>query len=360
MEVTPLILCENLVKIHKAPGGRVEVIALQGLNLEAQSGEFLAIVGRSGSGKTTLLNILGSLDVPTTGKCLVAGNDVTRLTEGQKAHFRRTVVGHLWQNSGMNLIPDLTALENVGLPQMLRRIGYRDRTRRARELLEMVGLSERANQYPHELSGGEQQRVALAVTLANRPQILLADEPTGALDTRTAMQMIDLVRQLQGQSSLTTLVVTHDPLVAGRADRTITIRDGRTSTETVRRVPAQSQVVVPAQDPAGTELAAVDDAGRLQLPEEALTQIPFAGRADLRVVSDHLELWPVTLRSEPQPVLARAGMTGLPAERFQVSIVIDRVGYLQLPAESLEYVALARRARIMVMPDHVEIWPATI
>src|SRR5262245_56704643 len=227
------VTCENLVKIYKVEN--LEVVALQGLDLEVNQGEMVALVGASGSGKSTLLNILGALDQPSAGRCVVSGNDLTRLSEGQRARYRGFVVGHLWQQSGRNLLPELSAAENVALPQMLGGVGLVKRRRSARELLHLVGLGGMTDKRPSQLSGGEQQRIAIAVALANRPTLLLADEPTGELDSVTAEGIFTLLRDLNHQLGLTTVIVTHDATLAAGVDRTIAIRDGRTSTETVRR-----------------------------------------------------------------------------------------------------------------------------
>src|SRR5579872_519431 len=191
---TPLVTCENLVKIYKVQEANVEVVALQGLDLEVERGEMLALVGQSGSGKTTLLNVLGALDVPSAGRCTVAGNDLTRLDEKQRNEYRRFVTGHVWQQSGRNLIPDLNTLDNVSLPQMLGGAGAGQRARRSRELLELVGLGDMKRRYPNELSGGEQQRAAIAVALANEPDLLLADEPIFLLKSKTAYEILALLR----------------------------------------------------------------------------------------------------------------------------------------------------------------------
>jgi ABC-type lipoprotein export system ATPase subunit len=293
-----IVTCENLVKIYKVAD--LEVVALQGLDLDVAPGEMLALVGASGSGKTTLLNILGGLDAPSAGRCLVAGFDLARLSESQRTEYRRTVTGHLWQQSGRNLLPDLTISENIQVPQVLAGIAPGGRKRRTSELLSLTGLASLAHKRPMQLSGGEQQRAALAVALANAPRILLADEPTGELDVQTAHQMMGLVRHVNRQTGITIITVTHDAAIAGEMDRTIAIRDGRTSTETVRR---DAPLAVGAEDRAsaiiglpGTthrEAVLIDRAGRLQLPKDAIERIPFNGRADVRVVGDHVELWPV-------------------------------------------------------------------
>ncbi len=296
----PIVMCDNLVKIYKVAD--LEVVALQGLDLEVAPGEMLAIVGASGSGKSTLLNILSGLDVQSAGGCRVDGNDLTRLSGAQRIHYRRYIVGQIWQQSGRNLLPELSARANVELPQMLSGIGTRQRTRRARELLELVGLGGMEHKRPDQLSGGEQQRNAIAVALANNPKVLLADEPTGELDSVTAGEIFALLRKLNQQLGLTVIIVTHDAALAAEVDRTIAIRDGRTSTETIRRetalesveahMPAASAIIgLPTET--HRESILIDRAGRLQLPKEAIEKFPFNGRAEVRITDDHVELWPI-------------------------------------------------------------------
>jgi putative ABC transport system ATP-binding protein len=201
-------------------GGRIQ--ALEDVSLELEPGELVALTGASGSGKSTLLNLIGALDRPDSGEIRVAGEDVTRLADA--AAYRAAVVGFVFQFH--NLITTLTALENVQVP-MLGRRGRAERERRARELLAEVGLSERAGSYPPTLSGGERQRVAIARALANDPQLLLADEPTGALDSETGAQILELLRGLRDDHGTTILLVTNDEGVAAQADRALRLRDGR-------------------------------------------------------------------------------------------------------------------------------------
>src|SRR5947209_8611929 len=215
----PIVLCDNLVKIYKVAD--LEVVALQGLDLEVQQGEMLAIVGASGSGKSTLLNILSGLDIPSAGRCIVDHNDLTRLSNAQRINYRRYIVGQVWQQSGRNLLPELSAQANVELPQMLSGVGSAQRIRRAQELLALVGLGGMGKKRPDQLSGGEQQRTAIAVALANSPKILLADEPTGELDSVTATEVMQLLRTLNTQLGLTIITVTHDAAIAAAVDRTI-------------------------------------------------------------------------------------------------------------------------------------------
>ena len=296
----PLIVCDNLVKIYKVAD--LEVVALQGLDLEIMPGEMIALVGASGSGKSTLMNILGGLDLPSAGKCIVAGHDLTRLSEAQRIRFRRFEVGHVWQQSGRNLLPELSIAVNVEEPLMLCGAGLAQRRRRARELLELVGLAGKEKKHPTQLSGGEQQRAAIAVALANQPGVLLADEPTGELDSITASEIMHLLRTLNKQLGLTILIVTHDVAVASEVDRTIAIRDGRTSTETVRReapleeVHAQVQAasaIIGLSSQTHRESILIDRVGRLQLPKEALEMYPFNGRAEVRFADGHIQLWPL-------------------------------------------------------------------
>ena len=296
----PLITCENLVKIYKVAD--LEVVALQGLDLEVVAGEMMALVGASGSGKSTFLNILGGLDTPSAGSCLVDGNDLTRLSEAQRIKYRRFLVGHVWQQSGRNLLPELSIAANVEMPQMLGGVSVSNRSRRAAELLELVGLEGMGKKKPDQLSGGEQQRAAVAVALANEPKLLLADEPTGELDSVTAAEVLTLLRTFNRGFGLTIILVTHDVALAANVDRTIAIRDGRTSTETIRRdaslssthehTPATSAIVgLPSET--HHESILIDRVGRLQLPKEAIDSIPFNGRAEVRIARDHVELWPI-------------------------------------------------------------------
>lgn len=296
-----LVTCDNLVKIYKV--ANLEVVALQGLDLEVVSGEMMAIVGASGSGKSTLLNILSGLDVPSAGRCVVDSNDLTRLSETQRIAYRRHIVGHIWQQSGRNLLSELTVAANVELPQLLGGVKSKKRTCHAEELLELVDLKGYGKKKPNQLSGGEQQRVAVAVAISNEPTLLLADEPTGELDSVTASEIFKLLRSLNQSLGLTIITVTHDVAIAAVMDRTIAIRDGRTSTETVRREEplvavdeymAKSSAVIGLSSETHMESVLIDRVGRLQLPKEALENIAFNGRAVVRVVEDHVELWPVS------------------------------------------------------------------
>ncbi|MBN9387387.1 MAG: ABC transporter ATP-binding protein [Chloroflexi bacterium] len=204
--------------------GREKLAILKGVNMSVQPGEIVAIVGPSGSGKTTLLGLIGGLDTPTSGSIVLAGQEISKLGEDKLADVRNRTIGFVFQF--FNLVSTLTALENVMLP-----VQFDDKSRfkpekRARELLELVGLGHRLNHKPRELSGGEQQRVAIARALANQPAILLGDEPTGNLDSERGEEILNLIQQLRRDLGLTVILVTHDPKVASRSDRTLTMKDG--------------------------------------------------------------------------------------------------------------------------------------
>ncbi|MCF6469544.1 ABC transporter ATP-binding protein [Nonomuraea sp. MG754425] len=281
------IVCDNLVRIYKTEG--VEVVALQGLDLVIDKGELVAIVGASGSGKSTLLNVLSGLDVPTAGVARVAGMDLLSMNAKDRLRYRRSVVGFIWQQTARNLLPYLTARENVELPMKLSG-GARGRRRRAEELLELLGVASCANRRAPEMSGGEQQRVAIAVALANSPQLILADEPTGELDSETSEQVFDALRKANRELGVTVVIVTHDPLVSEQVDRTVGIRDGRTSSETLRREGAEGQIVA-------EEYAVLDRVGRLQLPRDFMNALDMERRVRLELESDHIGVWPA--REEP-------------------------------------------------------------
>lgn len=269
-----MIHCEGLVKIYKAAD--LEVFALQGLDLTIESGELMAIIGNSGSGKSTLMNMLGGLDRPTAGTLEIDGKNMLKMSERDLVRYKRENVGFVWQNNARNLIPYLTALENVELPILLS--GKRKRMR-ALELLEAVGLIHRKNNKLHELSGGEQQRVAIAIALANHPKLLLADEPTGSVDSRMADQILDLFRELNRTIGITIVIVTHDPLLAKKVDRVVAIRDGKISSEMLRRKSYAEEMeelergIAQTEEDSHVEYAILDKAGRLQVPANYLESI---------------------------------------------------------------------------------------
>ena len=218
-------------KIYKL--GEIPVQALKDVSLELQKGEFVAIMGPSGSGKTTLLNLIGVLDKPTKGRIYIDGKDITKLKEKELTRLRRSKVGFIFQF--YNLIPVLSAFENVELPMLIAGMPKEEREERAHHLLEKVGLAERKNHRPDELSGGEQQRVAIVRALANKPAVVLADEPTGDLDSKTGKEVMQALRDLSSNEGATVIVVTHDQMVADLASKIFEMRDGRIiRTRTIR------------------------------------------------------------------------------------------------------------------------------
>jgi len=276
-----MIICENLVKIYKTSD--IEVVALQGLDLTVEAGELMAIIGSSGSGKSTLLNMLGGLDRPSAGTLLVDGKDLLKATKKDMIQYRKETVGFMWQNNARNLIPYLTAVENIELPMFLK--GKVDRNG-ALELLDMVGMVHRKNSKLNQLSGGEQQRIAMAIALANKPKIFLADEPTGAVDTKTADMVMDVFRDLNKSLGITIVIVTHDLKLAKKVNRVVAIRDGRTSSEFLRK--SYKEELENSQNDFNEsedkeELIVMDRAGRIQIPKEYLEKLGLAGKNKLKV-----------------------------------------------------------------------------
>jgi ABC-type lipoprotein export system ATPase subunit len=286
--LTGHLVCDGLVRIFQTEG--VEVVALQGLDLVIDRGELVAIVGASGSGKSTLLNILSGLDESTAGLARVAGHDLLGMSARRRLRYRRYTVGFVWQQTGRNLLPYLTAAENVALPMRLaRRRRGRAARRRAAELLDLVGVGYCAGRKPAELSGGEQQRTAVAVAVANDPQVLFADEPTGELDESTAAEVFAALQTINAELGVTIVVVTHDPAVSEQVGRTIAIRDGRTASEVRRatRLAADGTQVRVAE-----EYALLDRAGRMQLPRPYVEGLQLRDRVKLTLEPDHVRVRP--------------------------------------------------------------------
>ena len=269
----PLVRCDNVIKIHKQ--GALEAVALQGIDLEVRPGEFVAIVGRSGSGKSSLLQILGGIEKPSAGRVVVAGTDLTSpLGTDIRHHFRRNV-GFVWQEFTRNLVPYLSAVQNIELPMLLAGVGGERRRRRALALLEVTGLRNRAFSRVNVLSGGEQQRLALCVALSLGPRLLLADEPTGELDTERSLQVYELLRRLCTEGGLTVVAVTHDVALARRADRVFHLQDGKFRLD--RRVRAKRAVEI------GPD-------GGVHLPRELLAEAMMTDRASAQVVEEGILL----------------------------------------------------------------------
>ena len=254
----------------------LEVVALRGLDLDVESGEIVAIVGASGSGKSTLLNILAGYDLPSAGKVSVLGRDLLSMTSSEIEEYRRTKVGFIWQQTGRNMFPYLTAIENVELPMMLIGDTPAKRRKRAKDLLELVGLGDRMNHKQDRLSGGEQQRVAIAISLANNPPLLLADEPTGELDDATAAEVMKVFDSINQELNTTIMIVSHDQDIAYKVDRVVLIRDGKLSTEIMRQKSGEKGDEL-------EEFIIVDGSGRVQVPKTLLDRTKIERRAKVRI-----------------------------------------------------------------------------
>ena len=269
-----IVICENLVKIYKTKD--LEVVALQGLDLNIARGELMAIIGNSGSGKSTFLNMIGGLDRPSAGKLTVDGKDLFKLSQKELVEYKRDTVGFVWQNNARNLVPYLNAVDNICLPMTFQ--SEKKRRERALELLEMVGMSHKKNSVLNQLSGGEQQRIAIAIALANNPKLLLADEPTGAVDAKTGDYIMDVMRELNKSLGLTIMIVTHDRMLSKKVNRVVAIRDGKTSSEMIMKQSYADKLdSVTLFDEVHDEYAVLDKAGRLQIPREMLEQMGVQG-----------------------------------------------------------------------------------
>ena len=273
-----MIECDSLVKIYKTKD--IEVLALQGLDLTVKRGELMAIIGNSGSGKSTFLNMIGGLDRPSAGKLYVDGKYLFRMGEEELVQYKRSTVGFVWQNNARNLLPYLTAWENVMTPMLFTDKKNGDK-QRAIELLSLVGLEHRAESKLSQLSGGEQQRVAIAIALANNPKLLLADEPTGAVDRKTADIILDMFRKLNEELGLTIVIVTHDKELAKKVNRVVSIRDGKTSSERIMKNDYRERIenmdVNWMEEETQDEYAVLDRAGRVQIPGELLKEMGMTG-----------------------------------------------------------------------------------
>ena len=290
MNNSAYVFCQDVFKIYKIAD--LEVVALRGLDLAVDAGEVVAIVGASGSGKSTLLNILAGYDSPSAGGVMVGGKDLLRMSASEVEEYRRVDVGFIWQQTSRNLFPYLTTLENVTLPMMLTNTPSAERRERAEELLGLVGLSHRLDHTPEKLSGGEQQRVAIAVALANRPPLLLADEPTGELDDATAAEILDLFGTVNREMGTTILIVTHDPDIAYKVGRVVMIRDGKMSTEIRRRVTYQRIRGEAEVDQPLEEFVLVDGNGRVQIPRELLDELNIGEKARVQVEDGRVTIVP--------------------------------------------------------------------
>jgi len=249
----------------------------------------IAIIGASGSGKSTLLNVLSGLDVPTAGRARVGEWDLLRMSSADRLTFRRDVAGFIGQQTAANLFPFLSAAENIALPMAFAGVPARRRRERTAELAESLGIAGKITRRPGELSGGEQQRVAIAVALANEPKVLFADEPTGELDAATGDEVFAALRSANQDLGTTVVIVTHDAAVSNQVQRTVAIRDGRTSSETLRRTSVDEHGV---SEVVAEEFAVLDRAGRLQLPAAYRSSLNLKNRVRLELEDDHIGVWP--------------------------------------------------------------------
>lgn len=270
------INCKQVVKAYRVSDH--EIVALRGIDFTMERGEMVAIIGPSGAGKSSLMNLLGGLDSPTAGKLTVDNQDLLALKGRKLADYRLRQVGFVWQQVERNLLPHRTALANVTLPMMMAGMPIWKRRQRARELLRAVGLEDHMRKKPAQLSGGQQQRIAIAVALANEPHLLLADEPTGALDRQTAVQIMDLIGELRQKYGLTILMVTHDMAMAAYADRILTLRDG-----------ALGQDLSDFGNPSGSK---IDDDGRIRLPDAVKSHLDGADRIAVEIRPEGVLLRP--------------------------------------------------------------------
>lgn len=274
------IRCDSLVKIYKSED--VEVMALQGLDLEIEKGELMAVIGKSGSGKSTLMNMIGGLERPSAGKLYIDGKDLFTLSDNEMVEYRNKTVGFVWQKSSRNLVPYMTAVENIEIPMYFTKKSPEDMRKKALELIEKVGMLHKKDSYPEQMSGGEQQRIAIAVALANEPDILLADEPTGAVDSKTSNKIQDLFRSLNKELGITIIIVTHDISLANKVNRVVMISDGKISTEKIMKEKYQQAMnLLDGEFISGNEsheeYSVLDKAGRLQLNEEMLSAAGIDG-----------------------------------------------------------------------------------
>ncbi len=286
-----IIYCENLIKIYKTED--TEVVALQGLDLTVKKGEMMAIIGNSGSGKSTLMNMIGGLDRASAGKLFVDGKDLFKINSKELIEYKRDIVGFVWQNNSRNLIPYLSAEDNIEFIMSLRK--GKKKKEKAHELLNMVNMYDRRKNKMSQLSGGEQQRVAIAIALCNSPKILLADEPTGSVDTKTSETIMDVFRKVNSQLGVTVTLVSHDRNISNMVDRVVAISDGRTSKEFIKRVNYLEKFAaldIELEKNTHDELAVIDKRGRIHIPDEYINALKIENKVKMEMQDDKIVLLP--------------------------------------------------------------------
>lgn len=268
-----MVQADNLVKIYKTK--EIEVMALQGLDLTVAPGSLMAIIGSSGSGKSTFLNMIGGLDKPSAGKLFVDGKNLFTMSEKELVEYKRSTVGFVWQNNARNLLPYLTALENIMMPMHLNNV--KQKKEKALELLDLIGLSSKKHHRLQQMSGGEQQRVAIAIALSNDPKVLLADEPTGSVDRKTSDYVFDIFTHLNKDKGQTIIIVTHDVGISKKVQRVAAIRDGKISSEKILKEHYSDRMKGSCPDwqneETHEEYSIIDKNGRVQIPREILDDI---------------------------------------------------------------------------------------
>ena len=291
-DLKPYIHCQDLFKIYKI--AELEVVALRGLDFEMNPGEIVALVGASGSGKSTLLNILAGYDSPSAGRVFVGNDNLLQISAKELINYRRRKIGFIWQQTGRNLFNYLSAEENIALPMMLNGISGTERDARVLELMKLVGIESRRKHSPSQLSGGEQQRVAIAVALANSPPLLLADEPTGELDDSTASEVMDLITEINHKMGTSILIFTHDPDIAYKVHRVVMIRDGKMSMEIRKRTNLESDLS--GEENSLDQFTLIDARGRIQIPQVMIQELDLGAHATVRIENGEIVISPEKLQ----------------------------------------------------------------
>lgn len=307
----PIIECENVIKIYAPKNTNkskdLETIALQGVNLQIYRGEVVGIVGESGSGKSTLLSLLGQNASPTAGKVIITGRNTSIMEDTERNRLRLKTIGRIWQQPSKNLVPYLSAVENVQLAIKFSNEGKNEQRKRAEELIALVGLSHRASHLPVELSGGEQQRVAIAIAMANRPKIILADEPTGELDTETAVDIYYQLDRIRKEFGTTVLIVSHDSDIHNYVDRILNVSDGIITDK--ENPDATSNRLVPVQEKHDF-FCDVDADGHIELPQTFFDHVGSVRKFRISIQDNALTMTPVEYVDDPSPNEELPGQNG--------------------------------------------------